>query len=223
MAINNIPDWFLGAVNTGRKPDSTFTSPEVPNWVTKATTKPQPARDRTIVPTDGMWPSVGVGAGYSADKIKPYSYYNTPIVERQFRGRSRKWGDADPKVIDAGRRLILDEAAARGLSKEHTAMVMAMTHHESGFNPDAASNESAHGLGQFINSTGRRYKLTDANRWDIAEHYVDNMKRVEEKGLGIEYQYVLHHDGSFNSNYGGLGIAQKHVMPLYEAYLKALK
>lgn len=166
----------------------------------------------------------GVGAGYRQSQVVNWSYYNKPIdVDRDIRGRSRKWGDIDDEAKQQVISRITEQARGAGLSPDDTAYVLAIAHVESGFNPDAAAGTtSAHGLGQFINKTGEHYGLGDANRWDIdtqikalIDHFKDNKRMAE--GKGKDYIYAYHHDGP-SLAYGGIDIAKRKVRPLYEMY-----
>lgn len=251
--MSNIPPWFLQAVEYGTvegKPipkwfpkeekvefvnkhigggdKPVFKPNEVSDTVNNDNTTPQVMKsDRDF----SGWPAVSKGATYRKDQVKNWSYYNTPIVDRPMRGRSRVWGDADPDVINAVRSLILDTANSNGLDVEDMAMLLAMAHTESGFNPDAAAGpSSASGIGQFINDTGKKYGINNQTRWDVneqvrafVEHYMDNKKRSGEHGInGI---YVLHYAGSFNNGSHtkmGWNLVQKKILPLYKKYLEAL-
>lgn len=164
--------------------------------------------------------------------IVKHSHYNAPIVENgQLRGKSRIWGDASHKTQRASIEAIRAAAKHVGMTREQEAMVLAIAYVESGFNPDAAAGTtSAQGLGQFIRKTGASYGLTDANRWDIreqaralVEHTLDNYAAARKAGLGGEYVYARHHDGSFTNKYGGVDIARNHVLPFASIVLYVLQ
>ena len=165
-------------------------------------------------------------------RVVAYSHYNAPIEQNgQPRGRTRIYGDATHTT----QRFCIDElgqaAAAKGFTVEESAMVLAIAWIESGFNPDAAAGTtSAQGLGQFIRATGEAYGLTDANRWDIVEqaralveHTRDNYRDAHRQGLGDEFVYAKHHDGSFTNKHGGLTLARERVIPKYRAILETLR
>ena len=109
------------------------------------------------------------GAPYADSKLKPYSHYKDPLTTAAglTGGNSRIWGDASPevqkKVIDT----LITVSGQFGLNTRETALVLAIARTESGFNPDAASNESASGLGQFIDGRGASYGLGASNCWNL--------------------------------------------------------
>jgi len=160
--------------------------------------------------------------GHPYQTIASHSHYHTPIVDNgEPRGNSRIWGDATNNVQRASIEAIRGAAKKAGMTLDQEAMVLAIAYVESGFNPDAAAGTtSAQGLGQFIRKTGEAYGLTDANRWDLneqaralVEHTMDNYEAAHSAGLGAEYVYARHHDGSFTNEYGGLDLAVDHVVP----------
>lgn len=164
-------------------------------------------------------------------EVVDWSHYNVPIVKNgQMRGNSRIWGDATNATQRASIEAIRAEAKLAGMTAEQEAMVLAIAYVESGFNPDAAAGTtSAQGLGQFIRKTGEAYGLTHANRWDVneqaralVEHTLDNYAAAKRAGLGDEYVYARHHDGSFTNNYGGVDLARSRVLPMLPKIKKAL-
>jgi hypothetical protein len=180
-----------------------------------------------VDPYEGLYASKG--AAYRT--AVSHSFYFSAIVQNgQPRGNSRIWGDAPIATQRAAISAILYAANKANMSKEQTAVVLAIAYVESGFNPDAAAGTtSAHGLGQFIRKTGEAYGLTDANRWDVeaqaralVAHTCDNLVEVERRGLGLEYVYARHHDGSFENKYGGLDLARTRVMPLARKFLEQM-
>lgn len=160
------------------------------------------------------------------------SYYNLPVDKSPGRsgGNSRIWGDASEETQKASIDAIIAAAKTRGLSTRETAHVLAIARHESGFNPDAAAGTtSASGLGQFIDKTGKYYKLDAANRWNTKEqaealvgHFIDNRDLAKKRNLGEEYIYKFHHDGP-SGEYQGLELSQKQIMPLIDGYEAALR
>ena len=179
----------------------------------------------------GQWPSVSKGAAYRQSQVKRWSYYNDPIVDRPIRGNSRIWGDAAPEVRAYVRNALIEQGKARGYDVEKVALMLAMVHLESGFNPDAAAGtSSARGVGQFINKTGAAYGLDKSNQWDVdeqvrafTEHFDDNVKRSGDNGL--EGVYVLHYAGGFKGSHASTGwrLSRGKVMPLMRKYLKVLQ
>lgn len=167
------------------------------------------------------------GAAYGSDRIASYSHYREPIDDSPGRlaGNSRIWGDASPevqsRVIDA----LIESSREQGLTPRETAHVLAIARLESGFNPDAAAGTtSAAGLGQFIDRTGRSYGLNGSNRFDavaasgaLVRHFIDNRNLARSRGQGEEYIYKYHHDGP-TRDYGGLGLANREVMPRLDEY-----
>jgi peptidoglycan hydrolase-like protein with peptidoglycan-binding domain len=167
------------------------------------------------------------GIAYRESQIKPYSHYNDPIDRTPGRpaGNSHVWGDASPevqsRVIDA----LISASEEAGLGPRETAQVLAIARVESGFNPDAAAGTtSAHGLGQFVDATGRHYGINDGNRASLDKqaealvaHYRDNATLARSRGQGDEFIYKYHHDGP-TKEYGGLGISQREVMPYVDRY-----
>ena len=88
----------------------------------------------------------------------------------------------------------------------------------------SAGTTSASGLGQFVDKTGEAYSLNDNNRWDVnaqadslVMHFLDNQAIAQSRGQGDEYIYKYHHDGP-SSDYGGLAISTRVVMPLVNTY-----
>lgn len=170
--------------------------------------------------------------GYPQRSVVSHSYYNTPIEKdgREFRGNSRRGGDASADVQKKVIQILIETARQNGLNDRETALVLSIAKHESGFNPDAAAGTtSAHGIGQFVNKTGQAYGLTDSNRWDIGaqalalvKHFKDNQKIVQKRGQTEDYIYKYHHDGPIG-NYEGLEISKKHVMPYVDAFEKVIK
>ncbi|MFN4100283.1 MAG: transglycosylase SLT domain-containing protein [Pararhodobacter sp.] len=113
------------------------------------------------------------------------------------------------------------QARNPGMTLDQEAMVLAIAYVESGFNPDAAAGiTGAKGLGQFIRKTGASCGLTDSSRWDTQEqaratvqHTLDNYKAARDAGLGDEYVYARHHDGSFTNACAGVDLARASVVP----------
>ncbi len=100
------------------------------------------------------------GAGYSQSSVIAKSYYNVPIdtTAGRLAGNSRRAGDASIAVQQQVINILINTSRQFGLNDHETAYVLAIARLESGFNPDAAAGTtSAHGLGQFINSTGSDY------------------------------------------------------------------
>lgn len=167
------------------------------------------------------------GAAYRSDQIKPWSHYREPIdtADGRLAGNSRRWGDASPEVQSRIIDQLLESSRDAGLGARETAYVLAIARVESGFNPDAAAGTtSASGLGQFIDRTGTAYGLRNDNRFDaraqadaLVAHYIDNRDLARSRGQGEEYIYKYHHDGP-TRDYGGLGIAQRQVMPYLDRY-----
>lgn len=164
--------------------------------------------------------------GGTPSKVEAWSRYDDPIPQDgQPHGNSRRHGDASPAVQERVINTIIAEGLKQGLSKDDIAHVLAIARIESGFNPDAAAGQSsASGVGQFIAKTGASYGLNDANRFDLAtntralvEHYRDNKALAMEKGQDAAWVYKYHHDGP-KLNSGGLGLAQKEVLPYARAY-----
>lgn len=158
------------------------------------------------------------------------SYFNDPLIEGGIRGNSRKSGDISPDLQQKIVNKIIDVGGQMGMSDYEIAYALAIARYESGFNPDAASTDSsASGIGQFINTTGANYGITNENRWDIdiqvqalVDHTVDNFETARKKGYGDEYVYALHHDGP-KLNKGGLAKGKENVMPYVSMYLEAIE
>ena len=113
---------------------------------------PSPVND---VPENLIAPK---GPAYRDSKVVSYSYYKKPIEGSGPRGKSRRGGDASKAVQEESINAIIKEGRKAGMSKEDIALTLAIARHESGFNPDAAAGTtSAHGLGQFVNKTGKFY------------------------------------------------------------------
>jgi putative chitinase len=170
------------------------------------------------------------GREYRSDQIKPWSHYREPIdtAPGRLAGNSRVWGDASPEVQSRVIDELIGASQRAGLSPRETAHVLAIARIESGFNPDAAAGTtSAAGLGQFIDRTGaglRDHPLNNGNRFDaragsdaLVEHFIENRNLARSRGQGEEYIYKYHHDGP-TRDYGGLGLANREVMPRLDEY-----
>jgi peptidoglycan hydrolase-like protein with peptidoglycan-binding domain len=169
------------------------------------------------------------GQAYRDEQVTSYSHYNDAIDQTPGRaaGNSRVWGDIGP----AAQSRVIDELIAAGeradLKPREIAYVLATARVESGFNLDAAAGTtSAVGLGQFIGRTGAAYGINDANRSDLNKqaealvaHFKDNARLAQSRGQGEAYVYKYHHDGPV-SDYGGLDIAKKQVLPYLDTYEK---
>jgi murein L,D-transpeptidase YcbB/YkuD len=169
------------------------------------------------------------GQAYRDEQVTSYSHYNDAIDQTPGRaaGNSRIWGDASP----AAQSRVIDELIAAGeradLSPREIAYVLATARVESGLNLDAAAGTtSAVGLGQFIDKTGAAYGINDVNRGDMSKqaealvaHYMDNARLAKSRGEGEAHVYKYHHDGPV-SDYGGLDIAKKQVLPYLNIYEK---
>lgn len=176
--------------------------------------------------TERLYGKKGVQEGEPASQ----SYFNSEILDRPFKGNSRKAGDISLDQQEKIMEMIINTGRQQGMSNREIALTLATVRFESGFNPDAAAkSSSATGLGQFINDTGEKYGLTDENRWDVAmqvqavvDHTQDNIEMANKKGYGEEYIYALHHDGPALDS-GGLDLSKKEVMPYVDAYEQMLE
>ena len=176
--------------------------------------------------TERLYGKKGVQAGEPAAQ----SYFDSEILDRPFKGNSRKAGDISLDQQEKIMEMIINTGRQQGMSNREIALTLATVRFESGFNPDAAAkSSSATGLGQFINDTGEKYGLTDENRWDVAmqvqavvDHTLDNIEMANKKGYGEEYVYALHHDGPALDS-GGLDLSKKEVMPYVDAYEQMLE
>lgn len=166
-----------------------------------------------------------LGKEYRDDQIVSNSYYKTEILERPNKGNSRVGGDVSIEVQEKAMKSIVTEGIKQGMNERQIAMTLAIARHESGFNPDAAAGTTtAHGLGQFVNKTGKAYGLNDENRWIVEEqaralvsHTLDNYKLAKNRNQGEEYVYKYHHDGA-SKDFGGLELSQNFVIPKVETY-----
>jgi hypothetical protein len=190
------------------------------------------ARSCNCINYDAIWVQHAAPA-YRDDQIVSQSHYRLPIdaASGRIAGRSRRGGDASKeaqvKVID----FLAQKGRQYHLSREDIAMVLAMTRHESGFNPDAAAGTtSASGLGQFVDKTAASYGInSDSQRFDaeqgadaMVRHYLEN-KRLAIAGGAIGRNiftmiYAYHHDGP-SLAYGGRGISESKVMPVFDLIL----
>jgi len=170
------------------------------------------------------------GLGYK--KVSTKSHYNEPLDKALGRpaGNSRIWGDANPDVQKRVIDTIISTANKYKLNTRQTAYVLAMAYLESGYNPDAASNQSAAGVGQFLDGTGRDYGLDETNRFEIEsnvdaliQYYLINKKIANKRGYsGLQEEekiYQYHHDGAGRSDgdakdRGGLNLAKTRVLPI---------
>jgi hypothetical protein len=168
--------------------------------------------------------------GVENAEVASFSYFNSSIVDRKFKGNSRAAGDVSPEVQQRVIMSIINEGSRAGLTDREIAITLAIGRHESGFNPDAsAKSSSATGIGQFIDDTGTAYGINDSNRWDLdaqvdalVNHVADNAEAARKKGYGEEYIYALHHDGPALDR-TGLSKSKKNVMPYVDKYLKLIK
>jgi len=173
------------------------------------------------------------GAAYRDDQIVAWSHYRDPIdtSNNRLAGNTRIWGDASTETQRASIDALIVASKANRLNVRQTALVLAIAHTESGFNPDAAAGTtSASGLGQFVDSTGKAYGLGEKNLWDankqalaLVQHFIDNQRLAQSRAQGEEFIYKYHHDGP-TKDYGGLRISTQRVLPLadrYEAMLKS--
>ena len=176
--------------------------------------------------TEELYGKKGVQSGEPVS----YSYFNTPIIEGELRGNSRKAGDISPENQEKIIGKIIEIGSALDMDDKEIAYALATARYESGFNPDAsAKSTSARGLGQFINKTGQAYGLNESNQWDVdmqaqalLEHTQDNFNMARNKNLGDEYVYAIHHDGpSLNRN--GLSKSKQYIMPYVPKYLKMIQ
>ena len=167
---------------------------------------------------------------YKSSTSVDHSNFKQPIVEGGLRGNSRLAFDADIKVQNKVIDLIVEESKAQGLSAKETAMTLAIARHESGFNPDAASNlSSASGVGQFINETGDHFGLDDNNRWDanaqvkaLVAHTKKTYDYVRRTKRPLSWVYKIHHDGYNHKDPKGLRIAEQSILPVYNEMLKTI-
>ncbi len=179
-------------------------------------------------------------AAYRKNQIIQDSHINTPIDYSSDRpaGRSRISGDADPAVQRAAINVLIEKSKQAGLNEEQTALVLAIAHKESGFNPDAAAGtSSATGLGQFTNATRKRYGLDDSKIWDmdaqadaLIKLTVENAAIAKKKLRGLDYVYKYHHDGpnkresnGLNDQSEGLSISRNEIMPRAKNFLRILR
>ena len=153
------------------------------------------------------------GAAYRKNKIVSNSYYSespgSPI-----------WGDASKELQIESIDALITASIKHGLNARDTAYVLAITHVESGFNPNAAAGiTTATGLGQFIDDTGLGYGLNNSNRWEVSaqadalvRHFIDNKALANKRNLPEQYIYKYHHDGP-TRDYGGLALSNKKIIP----------
>ena len=167
---------------------------------------------------------------YKSSTSVDHSNFKQPIVEGGLRGNSRLAFDADIKVQNKVIDLIVEESKTQGLSAKETAMTLAIARHESGFNPDAASNlSSASGVGQFINETGSHFGLDDNNRWDanaqvkaLVAHTKKTYDYVRRTKRPLSWVYKIHHDGYNHKDPKGLRIAEQSILPIYNGLLETI-
>ncbi|BBB67974.1 hypothetical protein UNDYM_3721 [Undibacterium sp. YM2] len=179
-------------------------------------------------------------AAYRKNQIIQDSHINAPIDYSNSRaaGRSRISGDADPAVQRAAINTLIEKSKQAGLNDEQTALILAIAHKESGFNPDAAAGtSSATGLGQFTNDTRKKYRLDDSNMWDMDAQAdtmikltMDNARLAKKRLRGPEYVYKYHHDGpnkresnDLDSKSEGMDISRSEIMPRAKTFLKILR
>jgi putative chitinase len=168
-------------------------------------------------------------AGGASKKTAGHSHYLDPLGTGEVRGRSRRWGDAEPEVQRKVISAIIEEGQKRMLGTDQIAFAIAVARVESGWNPDAAAQStSASGIGQLIDRTAKHYGLTDSTRFDVdasSDAFYDCLldseqlaKRKHPEADGEELSaltYAHYHDGT-KLVYGGLDVAESKVMPWYE-------
>lgn len=140
--------------------------------------------------------------GYRKEQIKSWSHYNDSIDRTEGRpcGNSRRWGDASSNVQEKVIQTVIDSCKRHELNTADTARVLAIIRAESGFNPDAASNESACGIGQLLNRTRKQYKVKDDAKFDLSvnaeatvHYYMDCKKKADFKNLtGTERDELIY-------------------------------
>ena len=208
-------------LRTGELPKEGLMSPVPPVKSLRPKARPVNISDDLIAPK---------APGYKDSQIVSHSYYNDDLVSEGARGKSRRGGDASRAVQASAVNAIIKAGRDKGMTDRQIAMTLAIARHESGFNPDAAAGTtSAHGLGQFINNTGKAYGITDSNRWDLTtqaealvDHTLDNYALVKRKGKDEAHVYKYHHDGPVEE-YGGLSIAQDKVLPYVDKFLTVVR
>ncbi|RZF27748.1 glycoside hydrolase family 19 protein [Paraburkholderia sp. UYCP14C] len=190
------------------------------------------AKSCNCITYDAIWVSEPAPA-YRESQIANWSHYRLPIDTSSGRvaGNSRRGGDAPKdaqiKVID----FLVQKGRQYHLGREDIAMVLAMTRHESGFNPDAAAGTtSASGLGQFVDQTAAAYGInTNSQRFDaeqgadaMVRHYLENKRLATAGGATgrkiFVMTYAYHHDGP-SLAYGGREISESKVMPVFDLVL----
>jgi hypothetical protein len=170
---------------------------------------------------------------YKDSQIVTWSRYRVPIDTSPGRiaGNSRRGGDASKKTQIEVINLLVQKGRRYHLGREDIAMVLAMTRHESGFNPDAAAGTtSASGLGQFVDQTAGSYGITtDNQRFDaeqgadaMVRHYLENRRIATAGGATgrniFVMAYAYHHDGP-SLAYGGKELSETKVMPVFNLIL----
>ncbi len=161
-------------------------------------------------------------------KTVSWSHFNDPVdkTPNGLHGRSRAWGDIDPSSRQTVIEELLTSAEKISLSRKDTALLLAITRVESGFNPDAAARTtSASGLGQFIEKTGSSFGITNATRFSLRENisamfsYIGECAGYARRDLKgsqssdpAPFIYAHYHDGP-KLGLGGLKIAQAEVVP----------
>lgn len=134
---------------------------------------------------------------------------------------------------------IIDAAVKHKLNTRQTALVLAISYVESGFNPDAASNESATGMGQLMNAKAKEYGIDAAHRFDLAQNadalvrlYLENKNTATERlraSRDLEervYQYHKEDAGRYDGqakDTGGLRLARDRVLPITDNIEKVVK
>jgi peptidoglycan hydrolase-like protein with peptidoglycan-binding domain len=158
------------------------------------------------------------------------THYKDPIDTSPGRlaGNSHISGDANPEVQSRAIDALIEASQRVGLSIHETAHVLAIARVESGFNPDAAANTSAYGLGQFIDETGKSVGITPESHGEmtkqaeaLVQYFKNNAAKAQQRGLGEDYIYKYHHDGP-DSKPGspGLKLAQDNVLPTIPKFEK---
>jgi len=129
--------------------------------------------------------------------------------------------------------LILNEASHFPI--EEQALLLAIAHQESNFNPCAKNpNSTASGIFQFVRSTAKSLGLSNSEVLQPSKNvraaiqlFTEHKRHVAQRFPNARGEdrlallYALHHDGP-SLNDQGLKLAQQKVIPLYRKYLRMM-
>ncbi|NRR30293.1 TIGR02594 family protein [Oxalobacteraceae bacterium] len=147
------------------------------------------------------------------DNEDPKTHFNDPLDKsKALSGTGRHGWEVPPEVQQKVVDIIIEEGRKAGMNNRDIAHYLAIAKRESQFNPDAANEDgTASGIAQVIDKTGKKYGITNKNRFDARAsiqaglHYFRDLKQATITNYGsasgkfeplIYYRY---HYGEFST------------------------